>query len=80
VLRPGGRLGISDVLADLDTSPAQRARAELDVGCLAGTLTQGEYEHLLEEAGFFSITIRSTSQAADGLVAAVIGATKPNRG
>jgi arsenite methyltransferase len=80
VLRPGGRLGISDVIADLETSPAQLACAERQLGCLAGPLTQPEYEDLLEAAGFSGITIRSTSQAADGLVAAVIGATKPTRG
>lgn len=77
VLRPGGRLGVSDVTADEGTDPARRARAEQQVGCLAGALTQPEYERLLIAAGFTDITITSTSQAADGLDSAIIQATKP---
>jgi SAM-dependent methyltransferase len=77
VLKPGGRLGISDVTADTETDPAQLARAELQVGCLAGALTQPEYERLLVAAGFSGVTITSTSQAGEGLHAAIIQATKP---
>jgi SAM-dependent methyltransferase len=79
VLKPGGRLGISDVIADDATSPAQRTRAEEQIGCLAGTLTQPEYEQLLAAAGFSAVAIRSTNQAADGLNSAIIQATKPAR-
>jgi arsenite methyltransferase len=77
VLKPGGRLGISDVTADDDTDPAQLARAEEQVGCLAGALTQPEYEGLLVAAGFSGVTISTTSRAADGLHSAIIQATKP---
>ncbi len=77
VLKPGGRLGISDVIADDDTSPAQLARAQEEVGCLAGTLTRPDYERQLTAAGFSGIAIKSTTQAADGLHAAIIQATKP---
>jgi SAM-dependent methyltransferase len=80
VLKPGGRLGISDVTADDGTEPAQLARAEQHVGCLAGALTQPEYERLLVAAGFSDVTITSTSQAADGLHSAIIQATKPAHG
>jgi SAM-dependent methyltransferase len=78
VLKPGGRLGISDVIADDATSPAQLARAEDRAGCLAGTLTRAEYECLVDAAGFAGISIRTTSKAADVLAAAIIRATKPN--
>ncbi len=80
VLKPGGRLGISDVTADDGTEPAQLARAEQQVGCLAGALTQPEYERLLIAAGFSDVTITSTSQAADGLHSAIIQAAKPATG
>ncbi len=80
VLRPGGRLGISDVTADEVTDPARLARAEQQVGCLAGALTQAEYQRLLVEAGFSKVTITSTSKAADGLHSAIIQATKPATG
>ena len=77
VLKPGGRLGISDVTADEGTDPAQRARAEQQVGCVAGALTQPEYGRLLVTAGFADVTITSTSTAAEGLHAAIIKGTKP---
>jgi hypothetical protein len=65
------------VTADDDTDPAQLARAEEQVGCLAGALTQPEYEGLLVAAGFSGVTISTTSRAADGLHSAIIQATKP---
>jgi SAM-dependent methyltransferase len=77
VLRPGGRLGISDVIADDGVGPAQVARAEQQVECLAGALTQPEYERLLAAAGFAGITVTSTRQAGEGLHSAIIRATKP---
>ena len=80
VLKPGGRLGISDVTADDDTEPAQLCRAEEQVGCLAGTLTQAEYQRLLVAAGFSAVTVTSTSPAADGLHSAIIQAAKPAMG
>ena len=80
VLKPGGRLGISDVTAEEGTDPALRTRAEQHVGCLAGTLTQQEYQRLLIAAGFSDVTITSTNKAADGLQSAIIQARKPGNG
>jgi SAM-dependent methyltransferase len=77
VLRPGGRLGVSDVIAGDGTDPAQRADAEQQVGCLNGTLTQALYRDLLRGAGFTGITITLTYDAGPGLHAAIIQATKP---
>jgi SAM-dependent methyltransferase len=77
VLRPGGRLGVSDVIAGDGTDPAQRADAEQQVGCLNGTLTQAQYRGLLRAAGFTGIAITITSDAAPGLHVAIIQATKP---
>jgi ubiquinone/menaquinone biosynthesis C-methylase UbiE len=77
VLKSGGRFGVSDVTADEGTDAAQLASAEQQVGCLAGTLTQPEYQRLLQAAGFSDIAITSTSQAADALHSAIIQARKP---
>jgi SAM-dependent methyltransferase len=77
VLRPGGRLGISDVIADEGTDPGQRADAEQQAGCLAGTLTQHEYTGLLAAAGFTGIRIASTRKAGAGLNSAIVQAVKP---
>jgi ubiquinone/menaquinone biosynthesis C-methylase UbiE len=80
VLKAGGRLGVSDVTADAATHSARLARAEQQVGCVAGTLTQAEYQRLLVAAGFSDVTITTTSQAGDGLHSAIIQATKPATG
>jgi L-amino acid N-acyltransferase YncA/2-polyprenyl-3-methyl-5-hydroxy-6-metoxy-1,4-benzoquinol methylase len=76
VLRPGGRLGVSDVIADEGLAPAQRAEAEQQTGCTTGTLTAGEYRSLLLATGFIGIQITGTADAEPGLRSAIIQATK----
>ena len=77
VLRPGGRIGISDIIADQDLDPARRAEAERLTGCAAGTLTAAGYRRHLRAAGFITITITATSEPAPGLHSAIIQATRP---
>jgi L-amino acid N-acyltransferase YncA/2-polyprenyl-3-methyl-5-hydroxy-6-metoxy-1,4-benzoquinol methylase len=77
VLRPGGRLGISDVIADEGVDPGRRAEAEQRVGCACGTLTRREYHDLLLAAGFTAIEITSTNDAGSGLHSAIIQAARP---
>jgi SAM-dependent methyltransferase len=77
VLRPGGRLGISDITADNGIDLGQRAGAEQRVGCISGTLTQPEYRSLLLAAGFTNISITSTHEADVGLHSVIIQAAKP---
>jgi SAM-dependent methyltransferase len=76
VLRSGGRLGISDVIADDDLDPTQRADAEARVGCANGTLTSSEYTRALTTAGFIDVTITPTTDAGAGLHSAIVQATK----
>jgi ubiquinone/menaquinone biosynthesis C-methylase UbiE len=77
VLRPGGRLGVSDIIADDGLDRVQRAAAEHAMGCACGTLTSTEYEQLLADAGFTAITITATHDAGGGLYSAIIKATRP---
>jgi arsenite methyltransferase len=77
VLRPGGRFGISDVLAEPDLEPARRAEAEHAVGCPVGTLTAEEYRTHLLTAGFATATIVATHPLAEGLYSAIVQATTP---
>jgi L-amino acid N-acyltransferase YncA/2-polyprenyl-3-methyl-5-hydroxy-6-metoxy-1,4-benzoquinol methylase len=77
VLRPGGRLGISDVIADNGLDPAQRAEAEQRTGCTTGTLTAAEYRTLLLASGFTGIRVTATQDAEPGLRSAIIQAARP---
>jgi L-amino acid N-acyltransferase YncA/2-polyprenyl-3-methyl-5-hydroxy-6-metoxy-1,4-benzoquinol methylase len=77
VLRPAGRFGVSDVIADEGLDPAQRAEAERLTGCTTGTLTATQYRGLLLAAGFAGITVTTTSDAAAGLHSAIVQATRP---
>jgi len=77
VLRPGGRLGVSDVIADEGTDLAQLADAERQAGCLNGTLTQRQYTGLLQAAGFTDVSVTPTHEAGPGLHSAIIEAARP---
>ena len=76
VLRPGGRIGISDVLAEDRLSPEERAERGGFVGCIAGALSKGEYEAGLEAAGFDHISVEFTHEVADGMHGAIVKAVR----
>ena len=80
VLRPGGRLGVSDVVADDDLSPADRAERGDFAGCSAGALSFGEYAAGLAEAGLAEIRVTPTHAVGDGLYGAIVAAVKPTAG
>ncbi|MFD5159221.1 arsenite methyltransferase [Streptomyces hawaiiensis] len=77
VLKAGGRIGVSDVVADDTLTPEQRAERGDHVGCIAGALSFAEYRAGLEAAGFADIDITPTHQVADGMHSAIVHATKP---
>jgi arsenite methyltransferase len=77
VLRPGGRVGVSDVVAEDGLTPDQRAERGNWVGCVAGALSRQEYAEGLAAAGFTSVEIRFTHPVADGMHSAVVRAVKP---
>jgi SAM-dependent methyltransferase len=79
VLVPGGRIGISDVVAEDHLSPADRAAAGSYVGCIAGALSRSEYLGGLIAAGFAEASVTFTSEAAPGMHSAIIRAVKPAR-
>ena len=76
VLKPGGRIGISDVVAEDRLTAAERAERGSYVGCIAGALSKGEYEAGLEAAGFENVSVEFTHSVADGMHGAIVKATK----
>jgi SAM-dependent methyltransferase len=77
VLRPGGRVGITDVVAEDRLSVQERAERGSYVGCIAGALSKREYENGLAEVGFSDISVRFTHRVADGMHSAIVQAVKP---
>lgn len=77
VLKPGGRIGVSDVISNDELTPEQRAERGSYVGCIAGALSFSEYKTELAKAGFENIEVTSTHEVTDGMHSAIVKATKP---
>jgi ubiquinone/menaquinone biosynthesis C-methylase UbiE len=60
VLKPGGRLAISDIVVRGEVPAEVRRSVELWIGCLAGALEEGEYRAKLAAAGFADIDLEPT--------------------
>jgi SAM-dependent methyltransferase len=80
VLAPGGRLGITDVVADDALTPDQRAERGTWVGCIAGALSFAELRRLLTDAGFVDAVVEPTHEVAPGMHSALVRARKPEPG
>jgi arsenite methyltransferase len=76
ILRPGGRIGISDVVAEDRLASDERAERGSYVGCIAGALSKGEYAAGLEAVGFEEVSVEFTHQVADGMHGAIVKGTK----
>jgi arsenite methyltransferase len=77
VLRPGGRFAISDVLADPDMDRGTREDMQQWTGCIAGALTHGQFEAMLEDEGLVDVEIRETHRVHEHASSAIIRARKP---
>lgn len=76
VLRPGGRLAISDVIADADMDAQTRADMAAWTGCVAGALTEDQYIAILAEVGFSGVEITKTHRVHPYAAAAVVRASR----
>ncbi len=76
VLKPGGRVGVSDIVAEDQLTAQDRAERGSYVGCIAGALSKGEYVSGLEAAGFEDVSVEFTHQVADGMHGAIVKARK----
>jgi arsenite methyltransferase len=76
VLRPGGRVGITDIVAEDSLTAEQRAARGTYVGCIAGALSFSEFEAGLRDVGLTDVSLTSTHLVADGMHSAIIRAVK----
>ena len=77
VLRPGGRIGITDIVAEDRLTPEERAERGSYTGCIAGALSFSEFGSGLREVGLTDVSVTPTHAVADGMVSAIVKATKP---
>jgi arsenite methyltransferase len=78
VLRPGGRIAITDVIADPDMDRATREDMEQWTGCVAGALTRGQFEAMLADEGLTDVEIRETHRVHEHAGSAIVRARKPD--
>jgi arsenite methyltransferase len=77
VLKPGGRMGITDIVAEDRLTAQERAERGSYTGCIAGALSFAEFRAGLEAAGLTDVSLTPTHEVADGMVSAIVKATKP---
>ncbi len=77
VLKPGGRVGVTDIVADDLLSAEQRAERGSYVGCIAGALSFREFRTGLQAVGLTDVELVPTHQIVEGMHAAIVRATKP---
>ncbi|MGB7587733.1 MAG: arsenite methyltransferase [Solirubrobacterales bacterium] len=78
VLRPGGRLAVSDIIADPDMDEETRNDLAQWTGCIAGALTVEDFRRELAAAGLGEIEIHETHRFHDQAASAIIRARKPS--
>jgi arsenite methyltransferase len=77
VLKPGGRIGIADIVAEDSLTPEERAERGSYVGCIAGALSFSEFEAGLRSVGMADVSLTSTHTVADRMHSVIVRATKP---
>jgi len=78
VLKPGGRMGITDIVAEDRLTPDERAERGSYTGCIAGALSFSEFRAGLRAVGLVDVTLIPTHGVADGMVSAIVQARKPS--
>lgn len=77
VLKPGGRIGITDIVADDALSAEERAERGSWAGCIAGALSFAELEAGLRGAGLTDVSLTPSHQVTEGMHSVIARATKP---
>jgi len=78
VLRPSGRLAVSDIILTGELPEAERRNAELWAGCVAGALPELGYLEAIRQAGFVAVDVAARAPSARPGVASIkVRAAKP---
>src|SRR3954449_3710419 len=77
VLRPGGRMGVTDIVAEDRLTAEERAERGSYTGCIAGALSVSEFRAGLESAGLTDVALTRTHDVADGMLSMIVQAVKP---
>jgi SAM-dependent methyltransferase len=77
VLRPGGRLAVSDVIAESGLDEQTKADIAAWTGCIAAAITEDDFRLALSDAGFENIEITPTHAVHELATAAIVRARKP---
>jgi arsenite methyltransferase len=77
VLRPGGRIAFTDIVADPDMDEATRRDMQQFTGCIAGALTREQFGEHLAAAGLVDADVRETHRVHEHAGSAIIRARKP---
>jgi arsenite methyltransferase len=78
VLRPGGRFAVTDIVADPEMDEETRRDMAAWTGCIAGALTEDEFETGLRSAGFREIEVRETHRVHEHAGSAIVRARVPD--
>jgi len=78
VLKPGGRVAVSDVIADPEMDEATRKDMAQWTGCIAGALTRQEFDQALTNAGLLDVEINETHRVHEHATSAIVRARKPS--
>ena len=73
VLKPGGRVAVSDIVTNGVLPEAVQKSMESWGACVAGALDQRDYVHGLREAGFVDVQVQPKSQTDQALASLPIG-------
>ena len=68
VLKPGGRVSVSDIVTNHPFSEEQRKNKEDWCGCVTGALTQKEYIQQMEQAGFVDVQVLPNLELVEQLI------------
>jgi SAM-dependent methyltransferase len=77
VLRPGGRVGVTDIVAEDRLTPREREERGSFVGCIAGALSVSEFRSHLQGVGLTDVEVVPTHAVANGMHSAIVRARKP---